>query len=360
MDINELLAFTKKNKASDLHLTTGQAPMLRINGDILPIRVNALTSDDITAMLYSVMSEKNRVEYEQEYEVDFAVHLAKEGRFRVNAFHTINGPAATLRSIPSKVQTLEELLLPKIVEDICNRTKGLILVTGPTGSGKSTTLASMINYMNLYQNRHIITIEDPVEFVHKSNSCLINQREVGSSTKSFAKALRSAMREDPDVILVGELRDLDTIRLALTAAETGHLVLATLHTSSASKTIDRIIDVFPEGDKPMARTMVASSIEAIVTQLLVKTADNAGRLAVHEILIANSAVRNLIRDNKIPQIHSIMQVSSKIGMKVMRESVYALMEEGIISKEEAISTLNSSMAESEESDSQTKRKNGGF
>ncbi len=340
MEISELLAFTKKNKASDLHLISNHPPMLRINGDIIPIRINSLKSDEVITMLHSIMNERQRIDFEQDFEVDFAINFVVEGRFRVNAFTTINGPAAAFRSIPSKIQSIGELKLPKILEKFAHLHKGLVLVTGPTGSGKSTTLAAIIDYINQNQSRHILTIEDPVEFIHHSNKSLINQREVGTHTKSFQNALRSALREDPDIILVGELRDLETMRLALTAAETGHLVFATLHTGSASKTIDRIIDVFPEGDKDMARTMLAGSLEAIITQLLVKTADGIGRLAVNEILIANSAVRNLIRDNKIPQIYSIMQVNSRSGMKVMKDTVYELMKEEVISQDEAKRILN--------------------
>jgi twitching motility protein PilT len=340
MEISELLAFAKKNKASDVHLISNHPPMLRIHGDIIPVRVHALHSSEVISMLHSIMSDKSRIEYEQNYEADFAVNFNTEGRFRVNAFTTINGPAAVLRSIPTQVQTLEELRLPNTIQNFAHLNKGLVLVTGPTGSGKSTTLAAIIDHINQHQSRHILTIEDPIEFVHKSARSLVNQREVGSHTKSFATALRSALREDPDVILVGELRDLETMRLALTAAETGHLVFATLHTSSAAKTIDRIIDVFPEGDKAMARTMIAGSLEAVITQLLVKTSDGAGRMAVNEILIANSAVRNLIRDSKIPQIYSIMQVSSKIGMRVMKDSVYELLKEQLITPEEAKRILN--------------------
>lgn len=341
MDITELLAFGRKNKASDLHLTSGYPPMLRIHGEMVPIRVAPLTPDQILGMLYSIMSEKQRVDYEQDLELDFAVNLAGQGRFRVNAFTTINGPAAALRNIPTQIHTLDELRLPKILESFTHKTKGLVLVTGPTGSGKSTTLAAMIHHINQYQNKHVITIEDPVEFVHQSQNSLINQREVGSSTKSFARALKSALREDPDIILVGELRDLETISLALTAAETGHLVFGTLHTSSASKTIDRIIDIFPEGDKAMARTMLASSLEAVITQLLVKVADGEGRIAVNEILIANAAVRNLIRESKIPQIYSMIQVGTRIGMQTMKDSIFKLLDEGIITKETAKATLNS-------------------
>lgn len=348
MEISELLSFARKNKASDLHIISNHPPMLRLHGDIVPVRVNSLSPEEVMSMLHSIMNERQRIEYEENYEVDFAINFASEGRFRANAFTTINGPAAAFRSIPSKVETIEELRLPKILEQFAYLNKGLVLVTGPTGSGKSTTLAAIIDHINQNQSRHIITIEDPIEFVHRSNHSLINQREVGSHTKSFSSALRNSLREDPDVILVGELRDLETVRLALTAAETGHLVFATLHTSSASKTIDRIIDVFPDGDKAMARTMLAGSLEAVVSQLLVKTADNTGRLAVNEILIANSAVRNLIRDSKIPQIHSIMQVSSKIGMKVMKDSVYELLKEEIITQDEVRRILNFDPAHAEE------------
>ncbi len=358
MEISELLAFSRKNKASDLHLISNHPPMLRINGDIVPVRINALQSDEVITMLHSIMSERHRVEFEQNFEVDFAINFVSEGRFRVNAFTTINGPAAALRSIPAKIETLEELRLPNILTNFAHLNKGLVLVTGPTGSGKSTTLAAIIDYINQNQNRHILTIEDPVEFVHKSSRALVNQREIGTHTKSFASALKNALREDPDVILVGELRDLETMRLALTAAETGHLVFATLHTGSASKTIDRIIDVFPEGDKDMARTMLAGSLEAVITQFLVKTADGAGRIAVNEILIANSAVRNLIRDSKIPQLYSIMQVSGKIGMKVMKDSVYELLTEDIITKDEARRVLN--LERGVEDDEIVKKNTGGF
>jgi twitching motility protein PilT len=340
MEISELLAFARKNKASDLHLISNHPPMLRIFGDILPIKINALKSEEIISMLHSIMSERHRVEFEENFEVDFAIDFASGGRFRVNAFTTINGPAAAFRSVPNEIETIDELRLPRILENFGSLNKGLVLVTGPTGSGKSTTLAAIIDYINQNHGRHILTIEDPVEFIHKSKRSLINQREIGTNTKSFASALKSALREDPDVILVGELRDLETIRLALTAAETGHLVFATLHTGSASKTIDRMIDVFPEGDKYMARTMLASSLEAIITQILVKTTDGADRIAVNEILIANPAIRNLIRDNKVAQIYSIMQVNVKIGMKTMKDSVYELLNEGIITNQEARKALN--------------------
>lgn len=357
MEISELLSFARKNKASDLHLISNHPPMLRIHGEIVPVRVNSLSPEEVFGMLNSIMNERQRIEFEQNYEVDFAITFASEGRFRANAFTTVNGPAAAFRSIPSKIATIEELRVPRILENFAYLTKGLVLVTGPTGSGKSTTLAAILDCINQNQSRHIITIEDPIEFVHRSNRSLINQREVGTHTKSFSSALKNALREDPDVILVGELRDLETVRLALTAAETGHLVFATLHTGSAPKTVDRIIDVFPEGDKAMARTMLASSLEAVVTQLLVKTADGNGRMAVNEILIANSAVRNLIRDSKIPQIYSIMQVSSKVGMKVMKDSVYELLKDEVITADEARRVLNSDPGQSEDEEG---KKQGGF
>lgn len=352
MDINELLVFTKEQGASDLHLISNHPPTLRINGDISPLRMGSLSSNEILKMLYSIMTENQRIIYEENLELDFAVHFGDTGRFRVNAFNTINGPAAVLRDIPTEIKTIEQLKLPPIVKDLCETSKGLILVTGPTGSGKSTTLAAMVNQINKTQSKHILTIEDPVEFIHNSDHSIVNQREVGSHTKSFSNALKSALREDPDVILVGELRDIETISLALTAAETGHLVLGTLHTSSASKTIDRIIDVFSEGDKPMARTMIASSLEAVITQLLLKTSDDKGRVAAHEILIANSAIRNLIRDNKIPQVESMMQVNSKRGMKIMKDTVAKLLDDGIITREESrrIFAENKDYNSSEESE----------
>jgi len=291
-------------------------------------------------MINGLMSEKQRQHYHDNLEIDFAVSVKGIGRYRLNAFTSINGPAAVMRDIPTAVQSIEELRLPRVIERFSMLTKGLVLVTGPTGSGKSTTLAAMVNHINQYKKRHILTIEDPIEFIHKSNLSIVNQRELGVHTHSFSLALKSALREDPDVILVGELRDVETISLALTAAETGHLVLATLHTSSANKTIDRIIDVFPGDDKPMARSMLSSSLEGIVSQVLIRTADESGRVAAHEILSVNSAIRNLIRDNKIPQIYSMMQVGTKYGMKVMKDSIYELLDEGIITEESARGAMN--------------------
>jgi twitching motility protein PilT len=306
----------------------------------VPLRVSAISTDEVSAMIGDLMSEEQKRQYREELEIDFAVSVKGIGRYRLNAFTSINGPAAVMRDIPTAVKSIEELKLPRIIERFSLLSKGLVLVTGPTGSGKSTTLAAMVDHINQYRKRHILTIEDPIEFIHKSNLSIVNQRELGVHTRSFSSALKSALREDPDVILIGELRDIETISLALTAAETGHLVLATLHTSSANKTIDRIIDVFPGDDKPMVRSMLSSSLEGIVSQILIRTADESGRVAAHEILSVNSAIRNLIRDNKIPQIYSMMQVGTKHGMKVMKDSIYELLDEGIITEENARAALN--------------------
>ena len=340
MEITQLLAFAKKHNASDLHLSAGNSPKLRINGDITALRLGELGQEEVLGMIYSIMNEKQRAQYEEHWELDFSIPFGEHNRFRVNAFRTVNGAAATLRSIPTQIQSIEELKLPGVLKRFASLNKGLVLVTGPTGSGKSTTLAAIVNHINQRYAKHIITVEDPVEFIHKSQKSLVNQREIGSHTKSFSNALKSALREDPDVILVGEMRDLETIQLALTAAETGHLILGTLHTSSAAKTIDRIVDVFPAGEKEMARTMLSSSLEGVITQLLVQKANNEGRVAAIEILVANAAVRNLIRDNKIPQIYSLMQVGSKAGMRLMKESIYELLEAGVVSREKAHNLLH--------------------
>lgn len=359
MEITDLLFASQKNGASDLHLSVGNPPILRVNGDMLPLKANPLTPDDVRQMVYSVMTEQQRSDYERDLELDFALSFSDKMRFRVNVFNTLGGPAAVLRTIPTKILTLEEIKAPDVLARLTELHKGLILVTGPTGSGKSTTLAAMVNHINQNQSKHILTIEDPVEFVHKSQKALINQREVGSSTKSFARALRSALREDPDVILVGELRDLETIQLAMSAAETGHLVLGTLHTNSAPKTIDRIIDVFPANDKEMVRSMLSVSLEAVITQALVKRADGQGRVAVHEILLGTSAIRNLIRENKIPQILSMMQIGSKIGMRTMRDAAYALLNDGVISSEVVKVLLSSGTGENENEENATKARSGG-
>jgi twitching motility protein PilT len=314
---------------------------------MLPYKTNALTVDDVKQMLFSIMTEQQRSDYERDLEIDFAISFGEDMRFRVNAFNTLNGPAAVLRTIPNQIQPLESLGAPEILKKLCDLHKGLILVTGPTGSGKSTTLAAMVDFINANQGKHIITIEDPVEFVHSSKKSLINQREVGKNTKSFAKALRSALREDPDVILVGELRDIETIQLALTAAETGHLVMGTLHTNSAPKTIDRIIDVFPANDKEMVRAMLSVSLEAVITQALLKRKEG-GRVAAHEIMLGTPAVRNLIREGKVPQLYSLMQIGSKIGMRTMKESIFELLNQGIITEQTARTLLATSATDEED------------
>lgn len=334
VDITDLLTYTHQQKASDLHLSAGSSPINRINGDMLPItRYEPLTHDQIKTMLYSIMTEQQRSDYEKDWEIDFSVAFGDHMRFRVNAFTTIYGAAAVFRTIPTKILSLADLKAPDVFKRLTNLHKGLILVTGPTGSGKSTTLAAIVDHINANSSKHIITIEDPVEFVHKSKKSLINQREVGATTKSFARALKSCLREDPDVILVGEMRDLETIQLAMTAAETGHLVMGTLHTNTAPKTIDRIIDVFPANDKPMIRAMLSVSIEAIISQMLVKRADGTGRVAGHEIMLATPAVRNLIREGKIPQLYSVIQTGSKMGMQTMKDCLYKHMSDGTITKE---------------------------
>ncbi len=339
LDLTDLLLLTQKSKASDLHLSPGNPPIMRLHGEIMrQERLPLLTPEGVKDMLYSIMTDQQRSDYERDYELDFAISIGDTCRFRVNAFNTLRGPAAVMRTIPNEVLSLEELKTPDIFKKLAMLPKGLILVTGPTGSGKSTTLAAIVNYINAESAKHILTVEDPVEFVHKSKKSLVNQREVGRDTKSFSRALRSALREDPDVILVGELRDLETIQLALTAAETGHLVLGTLHTSSAPKTIDRIIDVFPANDKEMVRAMLSVSLEAVIAQTLL-TRNEGGRIAAHEILLGTGAVRNLIREGRIPQIHSLMQISSKVGMCIMKDSIAKLVADGTISKETAAEAL---------------------
>ena len=348
MEITDLLISTLRNNASDLHLSSGNPPIMRVDGDMMPVNAPPVEGDTVKQMLYSIMTDQQRSEYEREYEVDFSVSFGEDMRFRVNAFNTIDGPGAVFRAIPTQVLSLEQLGAPEVLKRLCALHKGLILVTGPTGSGKSTTLAAMVDYINRTYTHHILTIEDPVEFVHQSRKSLINQREVGASTKSFAKALRSALREDPNVILVGELRDLETIHLALTAAETGHLVLGTLHTNSAPKTVDRIIDVFPSEDKSMVRAMLSVSLEAVIAQTLMKK-EGGGRVAAHEILLGTPAVRNLIREGKIPQISSMMKMGQKQGMVLMRDSLYALVNEGKVSQE----TVRAILAEAEEENENT-------
>ncbi len=334
MDIAELLAFTVKNKASDLHLSAGLPPMIRVDGDVRRINLPPLEHKELHDMIYDIMNDFQRKEYEENYELDFSFEIPGLARFRVNAFNQNRGCGGVFRTIPTEILTMEDLNCPPIFKDIINVPRGLILVTGPTGSGKSTTLAAMVDYLNKKEHGHILTIEDPIEFVHTSNKCLINQREVHRDTKSFENALRSALREDPDIILVGELRDLETIRLALTAAETGHLVFGTLHTTSAAKTIDRIIDVFPAGEKPMVRSMLSESLRAVVAQTLIKRV-GGGRIAAHEIMIGIPAIRNLIREDKVAQMYSSIQTGQAIGMQTLDQCLIEMVNRGLISKAQA-------------------------
>jgi twitching motility protein PilT len=335
MDLTELLAFVVKNKASDLHLSSGLPPMIRVHGDIRRINVPPMEHKDVHAMVYDIMNDGQRKFYEENLECDFSFAVPNLARFRVNAFVQNRGAAAVMRTIPSKILSLEDLKCPKIFKDISEYPRGIVLVTGPTGSGKSTTLAGMVNHINENEQGHILTIEDPIEFVHESKKCLINQREVGPHTLSFSNALRSALREDPDAILVGEMRDLETIRLALSGAETGHLVFGTLHTSSAAKTIDRIVDVFPAAEKEMVRAMLSESLRAVISQTLLKTKDGNGRVAAHEIMIGTPAIRNLIRENKIAQMYSAIQTGAQIGMQTLDQNLTDLVKRNIVSMAEA-------------------------
>ena len=335
MDITELLAFSVKNKASDLHLSSGLPPMIRVHGDVRRINLPAMEHKDVHAMVYDIMNDGQRKHYEETLECDFSFEIPNLARFRVNAFVQNRGAAAVFRTIPSKILSLEDLNCPKIFKDIAEYPRGIVLVTGPTGSGKSTTLAAMVNHINENQHAHILTVEDPIEFVHESKKCLINQREVGPHTQSFANALRSALREDPDVILVGEMRDLETIRLALTGAETGHLVFGTVHTSSAAKTIDRVVDVFPAAEKEMVRSMLSESLRAVISQTLLKTKDGTGRVAAHEIMIGTPAIRNLIRENKVAQMYSAIQTGAQLGMQTLDQNLLELVRRNVVSSSEA-------------------------
>lgn len=334
MDITELLSFSVQQKASDLHITAGLPPMIRVDGEIRRIKMDALQDKEVQTLIYDIMSDRVRKDYEDNWEADFSFEVPGLARFRVNAFNQNRGAAAVFRTIPSNILSMAELGMGTIFETLANKPRGLVLVTGPTGSGKSTTLAAMIDYINETRADHILTLEDPIEFVHESKKSLINQREVSRDTRSFTAALRSALREDPDVILVGEMRDLETIRLAISAAETGHLVFGTLHTTSASKTMDRIIDVFPGGEKDMVRAMLSESLEAIVSQNLLKKV-GGGRVAVHEILVGTPAIRNLIRESKVAQIFSAIQTGSALGMTTMDQSLAKLVREGTITRETA-------------------------
>ncbi|AOE50879.1 type IV pilus twitching motility protein PilT [Kangiella sediminilitoris] len=334
MDITELLAFSVKNNASDLHISAGMPPLIRVDGEIRRINVPPLEDKEVHSLIYDIMNDKQRKDYEEFLEADFSFELQDLARFRVNAFVQNRGRAAVFRTIPSRVLTLEDLKAPKVFQDISMQPRGLVLVTGPTGSGKSTTLAGMVDYVNDNKHDHILTIEDPIEFVHESKKCLVNQREVHRDTHSFSNALRSALREDPDIILVGEMRDLETIRLALTAAETGHLVFGTLHTTSAAKTIDRVIDVFPEGEKSMVRSMLSESLQAVIAQTLLKR-NGGGRVAAHEILIGTPAIRNLIREAKVAQMYSAMQTGMSLGMQTLDHSLKQLVSKGVVSRTDA-------------------------
>ena len=334
MDITELLAFSAKQGASDLHLSSGLPPMIRVDGDVRRINLPPMEHKEVHGLIYDIMNDKQRKDYEEFLETDFSFEVPGVARFRVNAFNQNRGAGAVFRTIPSKVLTMEDLGMGQVFKDISSVPRGLVLVTGPTGSGKSTTLAAMMDYINDTRYEHILTIEDPIEFVHESKKCLVNQREVHRDTLGFNEALRSALREDPDIILVGELRDLETIRLALTAAETGHLVFGTLHTTSAAKTIDRVVDVFPAEEKSMVRSMLSESLQAVISQTLMKKM-GGGRIAAHEIMIGTAAIRNLIREDKIAQMYSSIQTGGSIGMQTLDQCLERLLQKGLISREQA-------------------------
>tara|TARA_B110000014_G_C20108362_1_gene583305 strand:+ start:900 stop:1958 length:1059 start_codon:yes stop_codon:yes gene_type:complete len=335
IDVKELLKYSIDSKASDLHLSTGSIPMVRIDGLMKPLKLSQLTNEEMKSIKNQILNQNQQDVLDERLEIDLSYELKSFGRFRVNFFNQINGLAASFRIIPSVILTSDELSIPPIINQLAFLDKGLVLLTGPTGSGKSTTLAAMINHINENKNKHIITIEDPVEYYHESIRSLINQRELGHSTHSFANALKSALREDPDVILVGEMRDLETIQLALTAAETGHLVLSTLHTSNAVKTIDRIIDVFPSGQKDQIRSMLSESLEAVIAQKLLPKKSGEGRIPASETLMVNSAIRNLIREDKIYQIPSIIQSGGQEGMQSLDQDLQRLVSQGLIGKEDA-------------------------
>lgn len=334
MDITELLAFSAKQNASDLHLSAGLPPMIRVDGEVRRINLPPLDTKEVHELIYEIMSDFQRRDFEKDLEADFSFEVPGVARFRVNVFIQNRGPGAVFRTIPSKVLTMEDLGMGQVFRDIAAVPRGLVLVTGPTGSGKSTTLAAMVDFINEQRYDHILTIEDPIEFVHESKKCLVNQREVHRDTLSFNNALRSALREDPDIILVGELRDLETIRLALTAAETGHLVFGTLHTTSAAKTIDRVVDVFPASEKSMVRSMLSESLQAVISQTLIKK-QNGGRVAAHEIMIGTPAIRNLIREDKVAQMYSAIQTGNANGMQTMDQCLEVLVAGRHISRQSA-------------------------
>ena len=334
MDITELLAFSVKQNASDLHLSAGLPPMIRVDGDVRKINLPEMDHKQVHSMVYDIMNDKQRKDYEEFLETDFSFEVPGVARFRVNAFNHNRGAGAVFGTIPSKVLTMEDLGMGQVFKDIAMTPRGICMVTGPTGSGKSTTLAAMLDYINELKYEHILTIEDPIEFVHTSKRCLVNQREVHRDTLGFNEALRSALREDPDIILVGEMRDLETIRLALTAAETGHMVFGTLHTTSAAKTIDRVIDVFPAQEKSMVRSMLSESLQAVISQTLLKK-KGGGRVAAHEIMIGTPAIRNLIREDKVAQMYSAIQTGAQYGMTTLDQSLLNLVKKGIISPEVA-------------------------
>ncbi len=334
MDVTELLAFSAKQGASDLHLSAGLPPMIRVDGDVRRINLPPMEHKEVHALIYDIMNDKQRKDFEEFLETDFSFEVPGVARFRVNAFNQNRGAGAVFRTIPSKVLTMEDLGMGQVFKDISLKPRGLILVTGPTGSGKSTTLAAMIDFINDSRYDHILTIEDPIEFVHESKKCLVNQCEVHRDTLGFSEALRSALREDPDIILVGEMRDLETIRLALTAAETGHLVFGTLHTTSAAKTIDRVVDVFPAEEKSMVRSMLSESLQAVVSQTLMKKV-GGGRVAAHEIMIGTPAIRNLIREDKVAQMYSSIQTGANIGMQTLDQCLSTLLSKGVIGRDAA-------------------------
>ena len=332
MDITELLAFSAKQNASDLHLSAGLPPMIRVDGDVRRINLPPMGHKEVHALIYDIMNDRQRKDFEEFFETDFSFEVPGVARFRVNAFNHNRGSGAVFRTIPSKVLTMEDLGMGQVFKDISDTARGICLVTGPTGSGKSTTLAAMVNYINETKYEHILTIEDPIEFVHESKKCLINQREVHRDTLGFSAALRSALREDPDIILVGEMRDLETIRLALEAAETGHMVFGTLHTQSAAKTIDRIVDVFPGAEKSMVRSMLSESLMAVISQTLLKKT-GGGRVAAHEIMIGTPAIRNLIREDKVAQMYSAIQTGAQHGMQTLDQCLQNLVQRGTVSRD---------------------------